>query len=59
MVDSSGRFFVEKWDNNHEYIGKDPKSPSKEEISDKLHLKNHLEAYYSLATKHKEALGFK
>ena len=58
MVDSSGRFFVEKWDNNHEYIGNNPYNPTNEEIINKLHIKNHLDAYYSLAVKHKDVLGF-
>ena len=59
MVDSHGRFFVEKWDDNHEYIGIDPYNPTDEEIQNKLHIKNHFEAYYSLAVKHKNVLGFK
>lgn len=58
MVDSSGRFFVEKWDNNHEYIGNNQHNPTNEAIINKLHIKNHLDAYYSLAVKHKDVLGF-
>jgi len=59
MVDSNGKFFVEKWDKNHEYIGSNPYNPTKKEIYNKLHIKNHLETYYSLAIKHKDTLGFK
>ena len=54
MVDSSGKFFVEGWDNEYEYIGENPKSPTKKEICNKLHIQNHLEAYYSLAITHKD-----
>ena len=51
-------FFVEKRDNNHEYIGNNPYNPTNEEIINKLHIKNHLDAYYSLEVKHKDVLGF-
>ena len=54
MVDYSGKFFVEEWDNDPEYIGENPNNPTKEEICNKLNIANHLEAYYSLAIKHKD-----
>ena len=54
MVDPSGKFFVEGWDNEYEYIGENPKRPTKKEICNQLHIQNHLEAYYSLAFDHKD-----
>ena len=50
MVDFTGRFFVELWNNTPEYIGEDPKNPSLKEIHQKMDVDSYIHSYYGPAT---------